>query len=339
MLALVRSLACGCVASAVLVGAATAQDWPTRAVRIVSPFATGGASDIVGNIIAEHLGEQFKQRFVVENQAGRGGLTGSLAVTRAAPDGYTFLLPSMASHVFGPLVSRSFNPVTDFTNVALIGGPPVVIAVHPSLNVHSLKELAALLRKRQEPWRFVSPGVGTLGHLLGEYWAQKEGVRLSHARYDGRSQPTDDLIAGRVPIGTISTTLALLRRRELIPLAVSSARRLPGLDEVPTFQELGHSDLIATNWYGLSAPRRLPASIATRMNAAIAAAIDDPAVQRRLVTTAGFELDKKSPEEFSAFVRAEVIKWAPILRAPTNPKQPSPKQQRKQERRASVTPI
>jgi tripartite-type tricarboxylate transporter receptor subunit TctC len=332
MKALLRLIGCAVVADV-----ASAQGWPTRSVRIVSPFAAGGASDLVANVIAEHLGRQFNQRFMVENQAGGGGLTGSVAVTRAAPDGYTFLLPSLASHVFSPLVARRFNPVTDFTNIAFIGGSPVVLAVHPSLNVHSLKELTAMLRKRQEPWRFVSPGVGTLGHLLGEHWAQKEGVRLSHARYDGRVQPTDELIAGRVPIGSISATTALLRRGQLTALAVSSARRLPGLEDVPTFQELGYSDLVATNWYGLSAPRRLPASIANRMNEAITAVIDDPAVQRRFMT-AGFELDKKSPEEFSAFVRAEVLKWAPLLRAPTNPKQPNPKQQQKQERRASAAP-
>jgi tripartite-type tricarboxylate transporter receptor subunit TctC len=306
-----------------------AQDWPSRSVRIVSPFAAGGASDVLGNVIAENLSKRFNHRFIVENLAGRGGQIGSVAVARAAPDGYTFLLPSLSSHVFSPLVARSFNPVADFTNIAFIGGSPIVLAVHPSLNVHSLTELTAMLRKRREPWRYVSPGVGTLGHLLGEYWAQKEGLMLAH----GPGQSTDDLIAGRIPIGSINATTALLRRQELIPLAVSSARRLPELDGVPTFRELGYSDLVASNWYGLSAPKRLPASIATRMSEAITAVIDDPAVQRRFAAD-GFELDKKSPEEFSAFVRGEVIKWAPLLRGSINPKQ-----QRKQERGPPGTPI
>jgi tripartite-type tricarboxylate transporter receptor subunit TctC len=306
-----------------------AQDWPSRSVRIVSPFAAGGASDVLGNVIAENLSKRFNHRFIVENLAGRGGQIGSVAVARAAPDGYTFLLPSLSSHVFSPLVARSFNPVADFTNIAFIGGSPIVLAVHPSLNVHSLTELTAMLRKRREPWRYVSPGVGTLGHLLGEYWAQKEGLMLAH----GPGQSTDDLIAGRIPIGSINATTALLRRQELIPLAVSSARRLPELDGVPTFRELGYSDLVASNWYGLSAPKRLPASIATRMSEAITAVIDDPAVQKRFAAD-GFELDKKSPEEFSAFVRGEVIKWAPLLRGSINPKQ-----QRKQERGPPGTPI
>ena len=306
-----------------------AQDWPSRSVRIVSPFAAGGASDVLGNVIAENLNKRFNHRFLVENLAGRGGQIGSVAVARAAPDGYTFLLPSLSSHVFSPLVARSFNPVADFTNIAFIGGSPIVLAVHPSLNVHSLTELTAMLRKRREPWRYVSSGVGTLGHLLGEYWAQKAGLMLAH----GAGQSTDDLIAGRVPIGSINATTALLRRQELIPLAVSSARRLPELDGVPTFRDLGYSDLVASNWYGLSAPKRLPASIATRMSEAITAVIDDPAVQKRFAAD-GFELDKKSPEEFSAFVRGEVIKWAPLLRGSINPKQ-----QRKQERGPPGTPI
>jgi len=208
-----------------------------------------------------------------------------------------------------------------------------VLAVHPSLNVQSLKELTAMLRKRREPWRYVSSGVGTLGHLLGESWAQKEGLGLAHARHDGPGRPIDDLIAGRIPIGSIDATTALLRGQELIALAVSSTRRLPGLDAVPTFQELGYPDLVATNWYGVSAPSRLPASITRRMSEAIAGVIDDPVVQKRF-TTFGFELDKKSPEEFSAFVRAEAIRWAPLLRGSNNPAQ-----QQKQERRPSGTPI
>lgn len=330
----IRAITATVAALISLTASSLAQDWPNRSVRIVSPFAPGGASDVVGQIITQSLNKRFDRRFVLENQGGRAGQIGSLAVARAVPDGSTFLLPSLASHVISPLVARSFNPVADFTNVAFIGGPPVVLAVHPSLNVHSLTELTAMLRKRREPWSYASSGTGTLAYLIGEYWAQKEGLRLAHRRQDGPSQSTDDLIAGRIPIGSISATIALapLGRGELIPLAVSSARRLPALDGVPTFRELGYPDLVATDWYGLSAPKRLPASITTRMSEAIAAVLDDPIVQEGL-TTAAFELDKKSPEEFSAFVRAEVIKWAPLLRRSIEQKQ-----QRKQPG-PSGTPI
>src|SRR5262245_35273273 len=323
----IRAIAATAAALMSLTASSLAQDWPNRSVRIVSPYAAGGASDVVGNIVAEGLSKRFNQRFLVENQPGRGGQIGSVAVARPAPNGHTFLLPGLASHVLWPLGARSFNPVADFTNIAFIAGSPIVLAVHPSLNVHSLNELTAMLRKRREPWRYVSTGVGTLGHLLGEYWAQKEGLSLAHAPHDGPGSSTDDLIAGRIPIGSINSTTALLRRRDLIPLAVSSARRLPGLDEVPTFQELGYPDFVATNWYGLSGPKRVPASVTARMSDAVAAVIDDPTVQRQF-TVVAFELDKKSPEQFSAFVRAEVIKWAPLLRRSMNPKQ-----ERKQDRR------
>jgi len=155
-----------------LTGASLAQDGPIVPCASCrrSRFA---ASDIVGNVVAENLTRRFNHCFLVENQAGRGGQIASVAVARAAPGGYTFLLPSLATRVFSPLVARSFNPVADFTNIAFIGGSPAVLAVHPSLNVHSLNELTAMLRKRAEPWRHVSSGVGTPGHLLGEYWAHR----------------------------------------------------------------------------------------------------------------------------------------------------------------------
>ena len=240
---------------------ANAQDWPTRAVRIVSPFAAGGSSDTVGRVIGESLSEKFGQQFVLENRGGAGGLIGSAQVASAPPDGYTFLISSIGTHVIAPLTTAKagYDPVTSFTNVAYVGGPPIVIVVHPSLGVKSLSELLALLKKQSEPMPYVSPGPGTLGHLVGEYWAEKEKVRLAHVAYKGSGQAMNDLVAGHVKLGSLTWTAALgqMKGGTVIPIAVSSARRMPGFESVPTLRELGYPDMAVTTWFGFAGAGQL----------------------------------------------------------------------------------
>lgn len=296
---------------------AHAQDWPSKPVRIVSPFAAGGSSDTVGRLIAESLSEKFHQQFVLENRGGAGGLLGSREVASAAPDGYTFLISSIGTHVIAPLTNpkAGYDPVTSFTNVAYVGGPPIVMVVHPSLGVKSLAELLAFLKKQSEPLPFVSPGPGTLGHLVGEYWAEKVGVRLSHVAYKGSGQAMNDLVGGHVKLGSLTWTAALgqIKGGTVIPIAVSSARRMPGFDSVPTLKELGYPDMAVTTWFGVAAPAGLPAGIAQRMNEAIAVALDDPKVGGRLIAS-GMELEKMSPSEFAALIKSDLVKWAPLAK-------------------------
>lgn len=312
-----RLISAALAVSLALGSCAFAQDWPTRAVRVVSPFAAGGSSDTVGRVIGENLSERFNQQFVLENRGGAGGLIGSAQVASAAPDGYTFLISSIGTHVIAPLTNAkaTYDPVTSFTNVAYVGGPPIVMVVHPSLGVKNLKELVALLRKQSEPLAYVSPGPGTLGHLVGEYWAEKEKVRLAHVAYKGSGQAMNDLVAGHVKLGSLTWTAALgqMKGGTVIPIAVSSARRMPGFDNVPTLRELGYPDMAVTTWFGFAAPAGLPASIAQRMNDAVGAALDDPKVGGRLVS-AGFELDRKSPAAFTGYIKDELAKWAPLAK-------------------------
>ena len=176
-----RSVVAALVAILSITWVAQAQEWPNRPVRIVSPFAPGGGSDTVGRIIAEYLSERMGQQFVVENRGGAGGLIGSAAVAKSPPDGYTFVISSIATHVIAPITvsNAGYDPIRDFTHVAFAGGPPTVIVAHPSLGVKSFKELVALLKSRAEPMDYVSPGPGTLGNLMAEYWAEKRG-RQTH---------------------------------------------------------------------------------------------------------------------------------------------------------------
>jgi tripartite-type tricarboxylate transporter receptor subunit TctC len=297
--------------------AANAQDWPRKPVRIVSPFAAGGSSDTMGRIVAENLSQRMHQQFYIENRGGAGGLIGSAAVSNALPDGATFLISSIGTHVIAPATSASpgYDPIASFTHVAFVGGPPTVIAVNPVLGVRSLEELRALLERRSEPLPYVSPGPGTIGNLIAEYWAEKESIKLSHVAYKGAGQAITDLVAGHVQMGSMTWTAALgqLQAKTIIPLAVSSTRRMPEFPDVPTLRQLGYPDLAVTTWFGFAAPAGLPSTIALRMNEEIGNALDAPAVKDRLIAE-GFELEKMSPEELTAFVRDGLAKWGPLAK-------------------------
>jgi tripartite-type tricarboxylate transporter receptor subunit TctC len=296
---------------------ASAQDWPRKPVRIVSPFAAGGSSDTMGRIVAENLSERLHQQFYIENRGGAGGLIGSAVVANAPPDGYTFLISSIGTHVIAPATSANpgYDPIGSFTHVAFVGGPPTVIAVNPALGVRSLQELVALLKSRSEALPYVSPGPGTIGNLIAEFWAEKESVRLSHVAYKGSGQAITDLVAGHVQMGSMTWTAALgqMQAKTIIPLAVSSSRRMPEFSDVPTLKELGYPDLAVTTWFGFAAPAGLPRTITLRMNEQIGNALDAPAVRDRLVAE-GFELEKMSPEALTGFIRDGLDQWGPLAK-------------------------
>jgi tripartite-type tricarboxylate transporter receptor subunit TctC len=308
----------GVLAAMGLPGApASAQDWPRKPVRIVSPFAAGGSSDTMGRIVAENLSQRMQQQFYIENRGGAGGLIGSAAVANSPPDGATFLISSIGTHVIAPATSASpgYDPIGSFTHVAFVGGPPTVIAVNPALGVHALEELLALVKRGTVPLPYVSPGLGTIGNLIAEYWAEREGIKLAHVAYKGAGQAITDLVAGHVQMGSMTWTAALgqLQAKTIIPLAVSSTRRMPGFADVPTLRELGYPDLAVTTWFGFAAPAGLPRTVTLRMNQEIGNALDTPAVKDRLIAE-GFELDKMSPEELAAFIRGGLDRWGPLAR-------------------------
>ncbi len=312
-----RLPASAAIACLVLCVPAAAQDWPTRPVRIVSPFAAGGSSDTMGRIVALRLGERLHQQFYVENRGGAGGLIGSAVVANAAPDGYTFLISSIGTHVIAPLTSPNpgYDPVRDFTHVAFVGGPPIVIATHPSLGVRSFEELRARLQGATEALPYVSPGPGTVGHLIAEFWAEKDNLKLAHVAYKGSGQAITDLVAGHVKMGSITWTAAIgqMRGRTIVPLAVSSAHRMPEFPDVPTLRELGYPELAVTTWFGFAGPAGLARKITERMNQEIGAALDAKAVRDRLDAD-GFESAKMSPAELTAFVQGELAKWGPLAK-------------------------
>jgi tripartite-type tricarboxylate transporter receptor subunit TctC len=315
-----RGLVAVCVTSAIAAGtiaAVSAADWPAKPVRIVSPFAPGGTSDTLGRLLAEQLTDKFGQSFFVENRGGAGGLIGSAAVASAEPDGSTFLISSIGTHVTSPATSPNpaYDPLRLFTHIAYLGGPPNVIVAHPSLGVKTFKELLAAA-KTGTAVNYISPGPGTIGHLVQELLAHKENLKFAHVAYKGAGQAMTDLVAGHVKMGSVtwSSAISQIRAGTVMPLAVSSARPMPEFPDVPTMKVLGYPDLVATTWFGFSGPAGVPRDIVARLNWEIVAALGTPAMRQRLEAE-GIETEKMSADEFTGFVAGEIARWTPVAKS------------------------
>ena len=298
--------------------AGRAQDWPSRPIKLVVPFSPGGTADTLGRLFAHTLSESLGQQVYVENRGGAGGMTASAQVARAEPDGYTLVVSGVASHVIAPLFSArsDYDPVRDFTHIAYFGGPPIVVVAHPSLGVRTLEQLVTLLRSRPEPQSYGSPGAGSQGHLVAAYLAQKLGLKLAHVPYKGGNPAMFDLIGGHIKLASVTWTTALahIESGAVVPIAVTANKRLTRAPSVPTFAELGFPDLVATTWFSLSGPPRLPADIVDRLNREVLKALDLPEVRARL-DQEGIEAEKMDAAAFTAFVEAEITRWTPMAKS------------------------
>ena len=303
---------------AVWASPAAAQVWPSKPVRLIVPFAPGGSADTLGRLVAQKLSESFKQTFVVENRSGAGGVIGSELAAKAPADGYTLLVSGVASHCIAPALSKEFpfDPLRDFTHIALFGGPPGVLVVHPGVAAKDLKEFVALLKAQPGKISYGSPGNGTQGHLLGEQLKQVAGIEMTHVPYKGAGPAVADMIAGHVSAGstTLSTAATQIRAGKLRALAVSSSRRLVDFPDVPTYAELGYPELTATIWFSLSGPAGVPRDIVNRLNSEVRRILQQSDVRERL-RLEGVEIGDFDPQAFSAYVAAELKRWAPVVRA------------------------
>jgi tripartite-type tricarboxylate transporter receptor subunit TctC len=303
---------------AVLSSTVSAQSWPLKPVRIIAPFAPGGSADTLGRVVAQKLTESFKQNFVIENRPGAGGAIGSELVARAAPDGYTLVVSGVASHAIAPSLPRGtpYDPLKDFTHIALFGGPPAVLVVNPSVPAKDLKEFVALLKKEPGKYSYGSPGNGTHGQLVAELFKQLAGVQMQHVPYKGAAIAISDLMAGHIPVAstTLTTAAGQIHAGKARALAISSEARLPDYPDVPTYAEMGYKELVATVWFSLSGPANLPQDIVERLNAEVRKALDAPDTRQRL-RPEGIEPGTLNPREFAAFVEAELKRWAPVVKA------------------------
>ena len=304
------------LAALILAFPANAQSWPSRPVKIIAPFAPGGSADTLGRLVAQRLTDQLKENFVVENRPGAGGILGSDLVAKAAPDGYTLVVSGIASHVIAPLLPQGtpYDPLKDFTHIALLGGPPAVLAVHPGVPAKNLKEFVELAKSK--PLSYGSPGNGTQGQLVAELFKRQAGIDLQHVPYKGASGAVTDLIAGHIQSvsTTLSTAAGQIKAGKARALAISSAARLPDYPDVPTFAESGYPELVATVWFSLSGPPNMPADIVNRINTEVRHAMELTETRERL-RHEGIVPNRLDAKEFTAFVTDELRRWGPIVRA------------------------
>ena len=316
--------ALGAALGAVNVGVslrALAQDWPAKPVRIIAPFPPGGTTDIVGRLLAQHFSEQFKQNFVLDNRAGAGGVIGSDLVAKAAPDGTTLLISGIASHVIAPAVSKTpYHPLDSFSHIALLGGPPSVLAVHTDVPARSVREFIAHAKAEAKGVSWGSSGTGTHAHLVGELLREATQLNMVHVAYKGGAPAMADLIGKQIPatVTALSSALPHLRSGRIRALASTSRTRVAELPDVPTFAEAGYPQLTATTWFSLSGPAGMPAAMVAQINQETRRALRSPRFRERLAAE-GIEAGDLDAAAFTQFVRSEIARWTPLAKAAQTP--------------------
>jgi tripartite-type tricarboxylate transporter receptor subunit TctC len=296
---------------------AQAQVFPAKPVRFVVPFATGGASDIVGRVVGLKLGEMWGQTVVIDNRAGGSGMIGTELVARAAPDGYVLLVVEPTFAITPSLFSKApFDVQKDFAPIVQIGQAPQVLVVHPSVPAKTVKELIALAKAKPGQLNFASPGTGTTGHLGLELFKMMAKVDMVHIPYKGAGPAVADLLGGQVSVAVVSVSSAQtnIKAGRLRALGVTSARRFSGAPDIPTIAEAALPGFDTLQWWGLVAPRGTPAEVVNKIAADVGRLTASPEMTERMLAL-GAEPVASSPERFAAFIRDEIDKWGKLVRA------------------------
>jgi tripartite-type tricarboxylate transporter receptor subunit TctC len=297
---------------------AFAQPYPAKPVRVIVPYPPGGGNDTLGRLFAAKLSERMGQSFVVENRPGAGTMIGTEAAAKSTPDGYTILLSSIATHALSPnLYARvPYDPIKDFAPITLLGIAPTVMVVNKDLPARTLGELVSLAKAQPGNFTYASGGNGTPPHINGEVFKALAGVDLLHVPYKGGGPALADLIAGRVHVmlDTAASAMPHVRGGRLRALAISAPQRSPEYPDVPTFAEAGLPQYETNAWYSMHAPAGTPPDIVRRLNSELVAILKDPDILARFKQLST-EPVGNSPEEFAAFVRTELDKYARIIKA------------------------
>ena len=295
--------------------AAQTAEYPTRPIRLLVGFATGGGIDPVVRPMAQKLSAIFRQQVIIDNRPGAAGTIAAEIAARAQPDGHTILFIVPAFAINAALQTKlSFDPIADFAGVAQIADANNVLSVHPAVAAHSVKELVALAKTK--PLNFGSSGIGTIGHLAGELFNEMAGTRLTHVAYKGGGPAMVDLIAGHIQLifASPGTVMPQVKAGRIRALAVTTATRAAALPDTPTISEAGVPGYEAKNWYGLLVPVRTPAAIVQRLSTEVRGVLGMADIRATLVAQA-VDPVPSTPEQFTAFVKGEITKWARVVKA------------------------
>ena len=301
------------VFAALMLGSpAFSQDYPDHPVRIVVPFPAGSATDIVSRLMAQKFSTRFGQQFIVENRPGASGNLGADAVAKSAPDGYTIGLITASTHGVTPALGTKlpYDSIADFKPVSMIGAASYVLVLYPEIPAKSVSELVALAKAQPGKFTYGSAGLASLAHLAAAMFANDSGIELTHVPYKSSAQSAIDIMTGRIDMqfATVGPTLASIREGKLRALAVSGAKRVSSLPEVPTMMEADVPDYDVTLWIAYVTPAGVPDAITAKLNKAMAEILKEPDVIENLQKQ-GFDPDASTPEAVTARIKSETAKW------------------------------
>jgi tripartite-type tricarboxylate transporter receptor subunit TctC len=308
-----RLLRAGALLLALTAGAAA--EYPDKQIRLIIPFPPGGSNDVVGRLVARHLSDVLGQQVYVDNRGGAGGTIGTDIAAKAAPDGYTLLVISLAHAVNPSLYTLPYDHAKAFAPIASFGSGTNVLAINPDLPVHSVKELIALAKQKPGELNYASAGVGSFQHLGGELFKLMAGVDMVHVPFRGGGLALIDVMGGHTKIvfSSLIQTTPYLKSGQLRALATGGAKRNPVLPDVPTIAEAGVPGYEANNWWGMLAPAGTPPAIIEKLNKAVSTALDAPELQKQFEAE-GASVVKMTPAKFGAYIESETVKWSRVVK-------------------------
>jgi tripartite-type tricarboxylate transporter receptor subunit TctC len=297
---------------------ASAQDYPTRPVKIVVPFGAGGGTDALARFIAHGFEQRLGQPFIIENKGGAGTTLGATMVANSEPDGYTIMLGTASTFAAAPGLYKhlAYDPTKDFSPIMLLATVPFVLTVNPLLGVHSVKELIALAKSKPGELTFATAGVGSVHHMFMELLMSMTGIELKHVPYRGGGQAINDVVAGHVPVyfADVGPAASLIKAGRLTALGVTTATRSANLPDVPTLDEAGVKGYDANTWQMMVGPARMPAPVVAKLNGALLDFMKTPETQKHFVTL-GMQPTTSTPAEAQAYIDKEAARWTKLIRA------------------------
>jgi tripartite-type tricarboxylate transporter receptor subunit TctC len=307
-----------CLALLLASGAASAQAFPSRPIKLIVPFPAGGGTDIIAREVANKVSTTQGWTIVVENKPGSGGNLGVDAAAKAPPDGYTLVLGQTSNLAINPTLYAKlpYNPEKDLTPVGLVASAPLVLVVAANSPYKTLADVVAAAKAKPQALNYASSGSGTVAHLATEQFQKIAGVQFTHVPYKGAAQGATDLVGGQIEMymSSVPTLIGHIRNGKMRALAVTSLKRTDDLPDVPTMAEAGYKGFEAVTWFGVAGPAGMPKDAVGKLNAAFNKAVESPDVQKKL-SGQGADVLYGTPEKFGALISSDIARWSPIVKA------------------------